>query len=505
MSDETLNHNQEERRADPPMESENNKNLTIDGDTQQQTEENNTTTVTTTEENGNEGITDENEKQVEEANDELMNPNEETKTVAYNNEIQTADDVANAGESNLEFEEDEEVFARKRRKRHSRKRRKSDENEDEEYQESDESSEDEHVETDEDSDKEKRSKSKKRSSKKRKTSKKSKRSMDKAIEGAEGVTGDEEDENYVAEPSESAANNDSILKEANEQFKQILEESKPKKTAQPGQLTQIDDEAARISDDLISRMIQAADIDRENLKNQKPAMAKIQMLPEIQKMTSKVYLQQPLLERGLLGVVSEWLRPLPNKQLPNLQLRSVLLDVLVQLPVQGSKRIVAKRSRYQEDRDEDGITKELLQKTPSIARTVKFLSSHPMETMENRKKASNLVERWSRLYYELPDDYSQLSIPIAEPDSPTTSSSKRADSVIARKRFSAEEEAEIKSSIRARIPQKASFDFQKRPQNKLDKKGKIITPPPSISTSSFSSPIQKTLAKKFQDLKRRTK
>lgn len=256
-----------------------------------------------------------------------------------------------------------------------------------------------------------------------------------------------------------------------------------------GELTQIDDEAARLADDLIAKMSFAIEQDKISMQNRQPAMAKLSMLSEVQKAASKVYLQQPLLDRDFLAILANWLTP-PHKQLPNINIRNAVLDILTKLPIQGDKHS-GKRSRDNEEHEDDGITKELIEKTIGITRAVGMLASHPKETIDNKKKAKYLIERWKRLLYELPDDYSQFSVPVVHRDRTPRPS---ATSLNQKVRLSEEEEAKIRTSTRARTPQRINFDFQKRPPNRLeDKDG---------SSSAFANPTHQSLEKKFAKKRR---
>jgi transcription factor SPN1 len=427
--------------------------------------------------------TDNDDNNEEDNNTSQQEVNNETTTATEQAEEQTAAIEDEEATSALEFDDEEEPAEESSSKRRSSKRKRSASNEEEQQDADDDDYKEDEL--DEEDDEPKKKKAKKKSSKKGKKKRKSKKDME--------TTLDEEDE-YDSDKKKSKTNVDKPTKEASDQFKQIMEEIKPRRAASAGTITGLDDEAARIADDLVDRMKAAAVLDEEAMKQQKPAMSKINMLAEVSEQASRVFLQPMLLEKDFLKVLVKWLHPLPNKQLPNVNIRSTILNILVQLPVSGEQRILSRR-----DRDYDGINTENIRES-GIGKAVKMLSNHPKETQENRKKANQLIERWSRLAYNLADNYQQENpmIEMALPDSPP-----RSKSNAKRPRLSAEEEAKIKTSHRARVPKKSTFDFTKRPSysHTIGQKSKAVAPPPSVqSVSSYNNTTQKRLAKKFTEM-----
>lgn len=87
------------------------------------------------------------------------------------------------------------------------------------------------------------------------------------------------------------------------------------------------------SDDLIADMItqmkQAADDDFEYNKVRRPATCKLKLLPRIEDPLRKIDLREALLDSGILSVITDWLTPLPDRSLPNIRVREVMLQVLL--------------------------------------------------------------------------------------------------------------------------------------------------------------------------------
>lgn len=87
------------------------------------------------------------------------------------------------------------------------------------------------------------------------------------------------------------------------------------------------------SDDLIADMItqmkQAADDDFEYNKVRRPATCKLKLLSRIEDPLRKIDLREALLDSGILSVITDWLTPLPDRSLPNIRVREVMIQVLL--------------------------------------------------------------------------------------------------------------------------------------------------------------------------------
>ncbi len=157
-------------------------------------------------------------------------------------------------------------------------------------------------------------------------------------------------------------------------------------------------------------------------------------------------------------MMRQWLEPLPDGSLPNFNIRRDFIDILGQLPIEsedlkesGIGRVVRYpplslsdlcscmlRMRYVLAKGEERqrlcmcvcvcvcvpYVMCVLVKSASIYRTrvdthihtyktnllqVMFLWKCPKETMENKKKAQDLIERWSRPIFQLSTDYRDLA------------------------------------------------------------------------------------------------
>ncbi|MCL7051572.1 hypothetical protein MKW94_018364 [Papaver nudicaule] len=123
----------------------------------------------------------------------------------------------------------------------------------------------------------------------------------------------------------------------------------------------------------------AAELDAELNMENKPALNKVYKLPLLTSALSKQQLQFEFLDRGVLTLLKNWLEPLPDGSLPNINVRTGVLKVLTQLHV---------------DLEDYGRREQL--KTSGLGRVIMFLSRSDEETTSNRKLAKDLVDKWSR-------------------------------------------------------------------------------------------------------------
>ncbi|KAE8703430.1 hypothetical protein F3Y22_tig00110469pilonHSYRG00033 [Hibiscus syriacus] len=106
----------------------------------------------------------------------------------------------------------------------------------------------------------------------------------------------------------------------------------------------------------------------------KPAINKLKKLPLLTEVLSKKQLQPEFLDHGVLTLLKNWLEPLPDGSLPNINIRAAILQILTDFPI----------DLEQHDRREQ------------LKEVIMFLSKSDEETTSNRKLAKELVDKWSR-------------------------------------------------------------------------------------------------------------
>mmetsp|Transcript_3925 Transcript_3925/g.4407 ORF Transcript_3925/g.4407 Transcript_3925/m.4407 type:complete len:418 (+) Transcript_3925:288-1541(+) len=141
----------------------------------------------------------------------------------------------------------------------------------------------------------------------------------------------------------------------------------------------------------LAKMELAADTDVDLNHRGKPAIHKLTMLGEVVKVLEKRTLHEALLEQGLLNLLKQWLEPLPDGSLANLNLRSTLLRLIVGLPI--DVELFERREQL---------------KKSGLGKVVMFLYKLPEETLPNKRMAQGLVEKWSRPIFELSQSYGDL-------------------------------------------------------------------------------------------------
>ncbi|KAK8452366.1 hypothetical protein SEVIR_5G099500v4 [Setaria viridis] len=132
-----------------------------------------------------------------------------------------------------------------------------------------------------------------------------------------------------------------------------------------------------IVEQFIAEFEVAAEEDANLNRQSKPAINKLVKLPLLIDVLSKKNLQQEFLDHGVLTLLKNWLEPLPDGSMPNMNIRSAVLKLLADFPI----------DLEQHDR------REQLKKS-GLGKVIMFLSKSDEETTANRKLAKELVDKW---------------------------------------------------------------------------------------------------------------
>ena len=199
---------------------------------------------------------------------------------------------------------------------------------------------------------------------------------------------------------------------------------------------------------MISQMREAADEDRRLNQAGQAAVNKLGLLKLVIKQLNKHDLQNSFIDCGILGVLAEWLSPLPDNSLPHITIRTEILKILQIYPQ---------------------INTDML-KQSKLGRVVMGLYKNTKERFSNREMARKLIHQWARPIFGLNDDYSAMS------------REERVDAdlrhmVKSRKRRRKTEE-DVKPEgdkpgdknfiMRARVPVPSNTDYVIRPRSKID-------------------------------------
>lgn len=83
----------------------------------------------------------------------------------------------------------------------------------------------------------------------------------------------------------------------------------------------------------LSRMELAVEKDVKANEEKKPAIHKLKLCREMVDTLSQSHLQGTFLDEGGLTVLTHWLSPLPDGSLPNINIRTAILKLLLQMPI----------------------------------------------------------------------------------------------------------------------------------------------------------------------------
>jgi len=204
----------------------------------------------------------------------------------------------------------------------------------------------------------------------------------------------------------------------------------------------------------IERIRDAAETDSNDMAKNKPALAKLRMLSEIQAAMMKKDMIGILMDNDILGVLKLFIIPIDEQgTLPSLNLRVGILDILLSQMVLSITEVwQLEKSRIGED--------------------VYRLKDHPKETRENRRKAARLVERWYRMLtgtsesmMDMGRDPRMQGEQQAAPEKKRRKVSTSADADIMERNRS-----QAGSWMQVRIPFPESMAYARRPETSADVK-----------------------------------
>ncbi|KAK6137258.1 hypothetical protein DH2020_029005 [Rehmannia glutinosa] len=141
--------------------------------------------------------------------------------------------------------------------------------------------------------------------------------------------------------------------EEDDEIKELFKMGKKKKKNEKSAA-----EIALLVENVMAELEVVAEEDAELNRQGKPAINKLKKLSLLEDVLSKKQLQQEFLDHGVLTLLKNWLEPLPDGSLPNINIRAAVLKILNDV--------------------------------------IMFLSKSDEETTSNRKLAKELVDKWSR-------------------------------------------------------------------------------------------------------------
>lgn len=133
-----------------------------------------------------------------------------------------------------------------------------------------------------------------------------------------------------------------------------------------------------------AKLREAIEIDRSNLERNRPAFEKLKLLTVIQKFLSNYHYQKIFLECQGLEILQEWIKKNRDGSYPVFNQINIILEVLDQLPVSVTNLRNCAIGSYVMDLKEIKESKQI------------------------QKKASEIIEKWSRIVWDINTNYSDF-------------------------------------------------------------------------------------------------
>lgn len=147
----------------------------------------------------------------------------------------------------------------------------------------------------------------------------------------------------------------------------------------------------------LEKMMGARDADMKAYRSGKPALSKLSMLRDVELMCMKVTHREQLLDNMLLAIIKAWLDPIPpDRALPNVEIRTSLLKILMEMKV-----------------DSDWV--ERLESSQGLGRVIHFLSRTDPHT-PNKRLAEKIMMKWARPVYKSNANFHDLIEELGRPE-----------------------------------------------------------------------------------------
>lgn len=147
-----------------------------------------------------------------------------------------------------------------------------------------------------------------------------------------------------------------------------------------------EDEREDFVHSLLVRMDKAYDDDLDCRRQRKPGLSKLKMLSEVLAALRKTSFQTIFLERNLLQVLGQWLRPsVVDGSLPDMTIRNKIYDALFKLPIESDHL-----------------------RRAGFGKVISYLKDCKKETDFNRAKLRKLIQNWARMIFGKTDNFKML-------------------------------------------------------------------------------------------------
>lgn len=211
------------------------------------------------------------------------------------------------------------------------------------------------------------------------------------------------------------------------------------------------DDIEQMQDEKVSQLreqMRAAAIhDAECIRNGQPAVAKLQLLPQVKAALQKHNLADSILDNNLLETIRMWLEPLPDASLPAFEIQKELFAAIDRLPI---KTIHLRES--------------------GLGKVVLFYQRSKRPQLSIKRTADRLIGNWTRPIMGRSDNYRDKFV-ISKTYDPSAVSSTMSAAVRGSENtdintMSAAEAAAVRRN-RAHIPSAQAVSFQVAPKSTI--------------------------------------
>ncbi|KNA17452.1 hypothetical protein SOVF_079830 [Spinacia oleracea] len=267
-------------------------------------------------------------------------------------------------------------------------------------------------------------------------------------------TGVDPADRYVSDRETASPSRFAQAEEGEEEDENLFKSGKKKKKNEKSAA-----EIAELVETLMAELEVIAEEDAVLNTQGKPAINKLRKLPLLTEALSKKQLQHEFLDHGVLTLLKNWLEPLPDGSLPNINIREAILRILSDYPI----------DLEQHDR------REQLKKS-GLGKVIMFLSRSDEETTTNRKLAKDLVDKWSRPIFNKSTNFEHMRNvedervyrrPAVKKQANKASGMESKDDDLDEFK-SGRKAGPSASRLHASRPEATPMDFLIRPQSKID-------------------------------------
>ncbi|CAA9988106.1 IWS1-like protein, putative [Plasmodium knowlesi strain H] len=146
-----------------------------------------------------------------------------------------------------------------------------------------------------------------------------------------------------------------------------------------------EDEGLQYCENVLNQMILMHEQDIKNIKEKKPATAKLQIIDQVCMILTKPKWKPFFMKLNIYHVLALWLMPLSKNTLPNFTIRTNLLKVIQQLPI---------------------TIKSL--RGSQLGKIMTYLHTHKDETDENKKLIRTILQNWMGPIIGINTNYKQF-------------------------------------------------------------------------------------------------